>query len=218
MSGEFSPQQVQAFRYWIQGFHNFYEPLVVRYFEVRGYTVTRPATIRKPELERLAQDLFDGRRSVGREVPVGRVIELLRGRRHLRADALLEGPDGAWLLECKSWGGSGLSFNEEFAVTTFVKDPRNAAFLLLERACGKLLAGKILVLAPSPAGIVARALEGAFNTTIRVSSLDEVLQDPQVRPALQERLAFLDAAVGQLKESLLERRESDEHVQTQALD
>lgn len=204
----FTPEEVTAFRYWIQGFHNFYEPLVAAYFEAEGYTVTRPATVRKPELDRLAQDLFDGRRSVGAEVPQERVVELPRNRRCLRPDGLLEGEDGAWLLECKSWGGSGLHFDERFSGATFVKDPRNAAFLLLESACGKPLAGKVLVLSPRAPESVEGLLRDAFRMPIRVLSLDDVLQDSRVRSAVENRLEFLDAAVGELKRSLLEGSEA----------
>ncbi len=38
---EFTPDQVRAFRYWIQGYANFYEPIVEAYFPTAGYQVLR---------------------------------------------------------------------------------------------------------------------------------------------------------------------------------
>jgi len=53
----FTPQQVQAFRYWIQGYQNFCEPLVAECLRCMGYAVTRPATVPKAELDLLAHDV-----------------------------------------------------------------------------------------------------------------------------------------------------------------
>jgi len=202
MSSDFSAQQIQAFRYWIQGYQNFYEPLVAECLRCMGYSVTRPATISKAELELLAQDLFDGRRKAGTEVTVAAVVEHLRKRHRLQADALVENAEGAWLVECKSWGGFA-QFDEKFAFDTFVKEPRNAAFLLLENACGRRLVGKILVLSSPHNPAIDEMLSRVFRTTVRTLGLDEMLRNPDVRPAVIAHLEYLDAAVAEVKKALL---------------
>ena len=199
---EHTPEQVSAFRYWIQGYQNLYEPLVAECLRCMGYSVTRPATVSKAELEVLAQDLFDGPRRPGPEVDLEVVKEFLRSRKRLQADALVENSEGAWLVECKSWGGFA-QFDEKFAFDTFVKDPRNAAFLLLEHACGRRLAGKILVLSSAHNPAIEEMLSRVFRTTVRTLSLDEMLRNPDVRPAVIAHLEYLDAAVAEVKKALL---------------
>jgi len=198
----FTKQKIQAFRYWIQGYQNFYEPLVAECLRTMGYSVTRPATVSKAELELLAQDLYDGRRKAGREVPVSAVIEHLRSRQRLQADALVEDEEGAWLVECKSWGGFA-QFDEKLVTSTFVKDLRNAAFLLLEQGCGKPLAGKILVLSSPRNEAIDQMLSRTFRTTVRTLSLHDMLREPAVRPAVLRYLEYLDAAVAEVKKALL---------------
>ncbi len=36
---EFYSREIRAFHYWIQGYQNFYEPIVEAYFRHVGYTV-----------------------------------------------------------------------------------------------------------------------------------------------------------------------------------
>jgi len=198
----FTPEQLRAFRYWIQGYQGFYEPLVAESFRCMGYSVRRPATVSKMDLERLAQDLFDGRRKAGREVPISAVIEHLRKRQRLQADALVENGEGAWLVECKSWGGFA-KFDEKLVSGTFVTDPRNAAFLLLEQACGKRLAGKILVLSSPHNPAIDDMLSRMFCTTVQTMGLDEMLCDSRVRQVVTAHLEYLDAAVAEVKKALL---------------
>ena len=204
MSGQtrFTQEQIRAFRYWIQGYQNFYEPLVASYFCAKGYTVKRPAVVTKSELDALAQDLFDGRRKAGAQVSVPAVVQHLRSRKRLQADALVENSEGVWLVECKSWGGFA-QFDEKFVTDTFVRDPRNAAFLLLDRGCGQQLTGKILVLSSPRNEAVERMLSDIFRTRVQTLCLDEILRDPAVRPAVIAHLEYLDAAVAEVKQALL---------------
>ena len=59
---EFTPDQVRAFRYWIQGYLHFYEPIVEEYFRVSGYRILRrPALVRRPDIQRVDHALFDKR-------------------------------------------------------------------------------------------------------------------------------------------------------------
>lgn len=176
------------------------------YFCAEGYTVKRPAVVTKPELDRLAEDLFDGRRKAGAQVSVPAVVQHLRGRKRLQADALVENSEGAWLVECKSWGGFA-QFDEKFVTSTFVRDARNAAFLLLDRGCGRDLAGKILVLSSPHNPAVDEMLTGIFRTPVRTLSLDDILREPAVRPAVIAHLEYLDAAVAEVKRALLPEQE-----------
>jgi len=51
---EFTPDQINAFRYWIQGYPNFYEPIVEEYFRVAGYRVLRrPALVGRADIQRV---------------------------------------------------------------------------------------------------------------------------------------------------------------------
>ena len=203
---QFSPQQVQAFRYWIQGYQNFYEPLVASHFCAKGYTVKRPAVITKSELDLLAQDLFDGRRKAGAQVSVPAVVQHLRSRKRLQADALVGNNEGFWLVECKSWGGFA-QFDEKFVTDTFVRDARNAAFLLLDRGCGQQLIGKILVLSSPRNEALDEMLTGIFRTKVHTLSLYDILREPAVRPAVIAHLEYLDAAVAEVKRALLPDQE-----------
>ncbi len=66
---EFTSDQIRAFRYWIQGYPNFYEPIVEEYFRVTGYRVLRrPALVQKPDIQRIVNDLFDGHKRLGPEL------------------------------------------------------------------------------------------------------------------------------------------------------
>ncbi len=53
-SMEFTPDQIHAFRHWIQGYPNFYEPIVEEYFRVAGYQVLRrPALVGRADIQRV---------------------------------------------------------------------------------------------------------------------------------------------------------------------
>jgi len=199
---DFTEDRVRPFRFWIQGYQNFYEPLVAAYFEAHGYKAKRPAVVSKAELQALADALFDGRKKVGSPVDVKRVIEHLRRRTGLQADMLVEDDSGAYLVECKSWGGFA-EFGEAAVRATFVGDPRNAAFLLLDRARGRDLAGKILVLSSPRDEQIDHMLGEIFRTSVRTLHLNDVLRDPAIRSSVESRLKYLDAAVAAVREALL---------------
>jgi hypothetical protein len=78
---EFSPAQIRAFRYWIQGYQNFYEPIVEEYFKIAGYHVlAHPAQVTRADIERIRSALFDGHRKVGAELNAKKVILSLKKR------------------------------------------------------------------------------------------------------------------------------------------
>jgi hypothetical protein len=202
-----TPHQIQAFRYWIQGYQNFYEPIIRECFRLQGYTVVQPGFITRAELQQLADDLFNGHMAVAPEVPIRDVVSLLRARHRLQPDALLEGPDGCYLVECKSWGGFA-QFDERFVRETFIRDVRNAAFLLANRASGRDIVGKILVLSSPCDQSIDEMLSATFRTQVRTLHLDELLREPDLRPFVEQQLAFLDAAVAEVKRSLLPAAEA----------
>jgi hypothetical protein len=48
---EFGSDQIQAFRFWIQGYPNSCEPIVDEYFRAAGYSVLRrPALVLHPDI------------------------------------------------------------------------------------------------------------------------------------------------------------------------
>src|SRR5207302_1318201 len=106
----FSPAAISAYRYWIQGYANFYEPNVHAWFPTAGYRVIDvPAHVGAADLKRTANDLFDGFKKLGPELAdrTGAIRKHLEACRYLKPDVLLE-RDGQWFLaELKSWGGSG---------------------------------------------------------------------------------------------------------------
>ena len=63
---EFQANSVRAFRYWIQGYQNFYEPIVEAYFRHAGYTVlAHPAKVGAADIQRIVDALFDGHKRLG---------------------------------------------------------------------------------------------------------------------------------------------------------
>ena len=66
---DFSNAQIRAFRYWIQGYQNFYEPIVEAYFRHAGYTVlAHPAKVGAADIQRIVDALFDGHKRLGAEL------------------------------------------------------------------------------------------------------------------------------------------------------
>ena len=144
---EFTSDQIRAFRYWIQGYPNFYEPIVGEYFRMTGYCVLpRPALVRKPDIQRIVNDLFDGHKQLGPELDNQAIRRHLEKRKRLQPDFLLEREGQRYLAELKSWGGfrSG-KFDLSTAEAEFIRNRRNPAFLLVDRLDGFPIAGKILV-------------------------------------------------------------------------
>jgi hypothetical protein len=76
---DFTPDQISAFRYWIQGYPNFYEPIVEEYFRVAGYRVLRrPALVGQADIQRVINALFDGCKRLGPGIESKAVIQYLK--------------------------------------------------------------------------------------------------------------------------------------------
>lgn len=203
---EFTPAQIRAFRYWIQGYQNFYEPIVGEYFKVSGYRVVRrPAIVNKPDIQRIMDALFDGRKRLGPDVDSRALIRYLEGRSRLQPDLLLERAGRLYLAELKSWGGFNTSGQFDLAILTseFLRQPHNAVFLLVDWLEGQPIAGKILVASSHSAqhDQVLATLRRAYNTDVELLYLDEILKTPQLAGFIERQLRYLDATVAELKQA-----------------
>jgi hypothetical protein len=200
------PNQVSAFRYWIQGYPNFYEPIVEEYFRVAGYRVLRrPALVGRADVQRVANALFDGHKQLGPELDETAIRRHLEGRSRLQPDFLLEREGKRYLAELKSWGGyrSG-QFDVDTARAEFIANFKNGLFFLVDRVDGADVAGKLLVVSsrsPEHERVLA-LLRDAYRTELELLYLDEIFQTPQLAGAIDRQLRYLDAAVAELRQAL----------------
>ena len=198
----FTPDQIRAFRYWIQGYPKFYEPLVAEYFRVMGYQVHETVTVRRSDIETTIERLFDGHKTLGPQVDSKAVIAHLRERQRIQPDLWVVKDQKHYLVELKSWGGSHSGvFDLATARRGFVEDRAKSAFLLIDQLEGQPVAGKTLVVSSRSADypVVSDLLTTCFNTNIVLLYLDEILAAPQMAGTIEKYLGFLDAAVAELK-------------------
>ena len=203
---EFAPDQIRSYRYWIQGYARFYEPIVAEYFCVEGYQVlAHPAKVGKLDIQRVIDDLFDGRKGLGPELEAKAVCEHLRGRQRLQPDFLLERGGQRYLAELKSWGGfrSGV-FDWATLDNEFLRRPDKSGFLLLDSLGGQPVYGKLLVVSSRSTQHerVLATLRSAYQTNVELFYLDEIFAAPQLAGTIERQLRFLDAAVAELKQAL----------------
>ena len=203
---DYPHDQVGAFRHWIQGYANFYEPIVEEYLRVSGYRVLRrPAVAGRPDIQRIVDALFDGHKRLGAELDQAAIRRHLEGRSRLQPDALLERQGQHYLAEFKSWGGyrSGL-FDLATTQATFIQDVRPGLFLLVDWLEGAPIAGKLLVVSSrSPEhDQVLGLLRGAYQTEVELLYLDEIFKTPQLAGTIERQLRYLDAAVAELRQAL----------------
>ena len=204
---EFTSDQINAFRHWIQGYANFYEPIVEEYFKVTGYRVLRrPALVGRADIQRVVDALFDGHKQLGPELDEKAIRAHLQARKRLQPDLLLERRGQRYLAELKSWGGyrSG-QFDLDTARAEFLANFRNGLFLLVDWLDGHPIAGKLLVVSsrsPDHDRVLA-LLRSAFQTEIELLYLDEIFATPQLRGCIDRQLRYLDAAVAELRQALL---------------
>jgi hypothetical protein len=201
-----TPKEIRAFRYWIQGYPNFYEPIVAEYFAVSGYRVERrPAQVTRYDIQRVSDDLFDGIKQLGGEVDSQKLRERLDKRSRLQPDLLLSKDGRYYLAELKSWGGFGKGvFDLATLRSEFLKQPLRSAYLLLDwiEACGPI-GGKFLVASSRSAehDVVLTLLRQAFTCNVELLYLDEILRAPQLAGFIEHQLHYLDAAVAELKQA-----------------
>jgi hypothetical protein len=204
---EATAAQIRAFRYWIQGYPNFYEPIVEAYFPVAGYTVLRrPARVEQPDIQRIIDALFEGSKTLGPELDGSALQGYLRKRHFLQPDLLLERDGQRYLAEMKSWGGYSEAgqFTLKQMESEFLRNPRNAAFLLVDQVDGVPIAGKLLVISARSAehDRIRTTMRRAYNTQLEILYLDEILRTPQLAGIIDRQCRYLDAAVAELKQAL----------------
>jgi len=204
-----SASQIRAFRYWIQGYQNFYEPIVEAYFRCAGYTVLmHPAKVGAADIQRIVDALFDGRKRLGPDLDSRALQAYLKRRSRLQPDFLLERGGRRYLAELKSWGGFTASgqFDHKL-MTDYFLGPKpnsyNGAYLLVDWLEDAPIAGKLLVVsARSPQhDQVQASLQSAYNTGVDLLYLDEIFRTPQLAGAIDRQLRYLDAAVAELKQA-----------------
>jgi len=210
---EHTPEQVSAFRYWIQGYQNFYEPIVGEYFRLAGYHVLRrPAVVGRADIQQVIDAVFDGRKRLGPELDRESILQRLRRRKRLQPDLLLERAGRRYLAELKSWGGyrSGV-FDLSTATAEFIANPDRSAFFLIDTLEGIPIAGKLLVVsARSPEhDQVLNLLKRAYQTEVELLYLDELFRAPQLAGIIDRQLRYLDAAVAELKLTLCQPGQAD---------
>lgn len=213
-NNSFSPNEIQTYRYWIQGYPNFYEPIAEEYFRFAGYRIVRrPAQVSKTDIQRLIGRLFDGVQPTGPAMNRKKLITQLEKRSRMQPDLLLERNGQYYLGELKSWGGfrSG-RFDVATLRSEFFKDPIRGAFFLLDRieACGPI-AGKVLVVSSrcEEPEQVSALLQETYHHPIELFYLDEIMQTPQLAGLIDRQLRYLDTAVAELKQALRTRREEN---------
>jgi hypothetical protein len=204
---EFTPAQIRAFRYWIQGYQNFYEPIVEEYFKFAGYQVlAHPAQVTKADIERIRSALFDGRRKVGAGLDAKKIIQSLEKRIRLQPDFLLEKNGKFYLAELKSWGGFTASgtFDPALLQTEFINKSDASAFFLIDWLDTRSISGKLLVVSSrSPQHEHVHAiLQETYQTPVELLYLDEIYRTPQLAGLIDRQLRYLDAAVAELKQAL----------------
>jgi len=211
---EFTSDQVRAFRYWIQGYANFYEPIVEEYFWVAGYRVLRrPALVGRADIQRIVNALFDGHKWLGPELDSKAIRRHLEKRKRLQPDFLLEREGQRYLAELKSWGGSRSGqFDLSTARAEFLEDIRKGLFLLVDWLEGVPIAGKLLVVSsrsPEHDQVLA-LLCRAYQTEVELLYLDEIFKTPQLAGTIECQLRYLDAAVAELRQALGQTERGDE--------
>lgn len=204
---EHTAQQIRAFRYWIQGYQNFYEPIVAEYFKVAAYRVlAHPAQVTRADIERIRSALFDGRRKVGGGLDAKKIIQSLEKRTRLQPDFLLEKDGQRYLAELKSWGGFNTSgtFDLSIVKSAFINSPEASAFFLVDSLNSQPIAGKILVVSARNLEHerVLAVLRETYQTPIQLLYLDEIFRAPQLVGFIDRQFAYLDAAVAELKQAL----------------
>ena len=207
---EFTADRIRAFRYWIQGYASFYEPIVEEYFRVMGYRVLRhPALVGHADIQRIVNALFDGHKQLGPELDSKAIRRYLEKRKRLQPDFLLEREGQRYLAELKSWGGfrSG-QFDLDTAQAEFLGNLRNSAFLLVDWLEGSPIAGKLLVVSSRSAehDQVLSLLRSAYQTEVDLQYLDEVFKTPQLAGTIERQLRYLDAAVAKVRQALGQER------------
>lgn len=208
------PDQVRAFRYWIQGYANFYEPIVEAYFPLAGYQVLRrPGLVGPADIQRVIDALADGHKRLGSELDGKAIWQRLAKRKRLQPDFLLERDGQRYLAELKSWGGylSG-RFDLYTAQSEFVTNLDNGLFLLVDRLDGVPIAGKLLVVSASSSehDQVRALLRRAYQTEVELLYLDEIFRTPQLAGTIERQLRYLDAAVAEVRQALGQMAGGDE--------
>jgi hypothetical protein len=203
---DWTPREIRAFHFWIQGYPKFYEPIAEAYFPSVGYRVLQhPAIVGKADIQRIIDSLFDGTKTLGPEVDARKFQAFLKGRKRLQPDLLIERDGQRFLVELKSWGGarSGM-FDTATLRGNFMSKPERSAFLLVDQVNGARIAGKVLVVSSRSRDHddVLATLRQAYSTDVALLYLDEMFRTPELRGTIDRQCRYLDAAIAELKQAL----------------
>ncbi len=204
-----SDADVRGFEYWIRGYQNFYEPIILAHFRDLGYEASKTgSTIEKNDLKSAAEKLEDGTRKCELD-PEEKVdcVKHFRKRSRIQTDGLLHRKDEAgnevvYSVECKSWGG----FCSASDTLKYFMGP-GGWFMLVDSIRGKRITGSVLVVGgerPSDHDDLVDRLRTTYGTNVEIHYLREMLANPglQMRAEIGNQLARLDKCVGNIKKDL----------------
>ena len=200
--------QVRAFRYWIQGYQNFYEPIVEAYFRHAGYTVlAHPAKVGTADIQRIMDALFDGHKRLGPELD-GRALQA-----YLSA-ARAFSPTSSWsAMAGATWPTEELGRVHRLRPVRPQADDRlflgpKPELLRWRLPAGGLAGGCAhrgqavgrLLLQPAARPGAGKPAT-AYDTQVDLLYLDEIFRTPQLAGTIERQLRYLDAAVAELKQA-----------------
>lgn len=209
-----SDEDVRGFEYWIRGYQNFYEPIVLAHFRDLGFKALKEnSSIEKKDLKAAAEQLGNKTKKCGlTDKERNACIRHFEKRTRILIDGLLhkEGPRGnkaAISLECKSWGGFCKAVD---TLRYFEKE--GGWFMLVDKLRGNTIEGSVLAIGgEKPKGkhktecdAIVRGLGKKYGTKIDVHYLTDMLANPgpAMKKEIQNQLDRLDHCVEKIRTDL----------------
>ena len=200
---------IHGFEYWVRGYQNFYEPIILAHFRDQGWQATKEnSTIEKGDLKCAAEKLAQGERKCTlSEDEKQDCIKLFRTRTRIQTDGILrkkdkEGRNVAYSVECKSWGGFCSAGD---TLKYFLG--AGGWFMLVDRIRGSDISGSVLVVGGSRPDdhdqLVAEIAE-KYARTVEVYYLHDIFANPgpEMKKEINRQLARLDRCVENIKKDL----------------
>ena len=202
-----SDEDVRGFEYWIRGYQNFYEPIVLAHFRDLGFKALKEnSSIEKKDLKAAAEQLRNKTKKCGlTNKERNACIKHFKKRTRILIDGLLhkEGPHGhraVFSLECKSWGG----FCKAADTLSCFWD-KGGWFMLVGHIRGNPIEGSVLVIGgEKPKGkhktecdAIVRGLGKKYGTRSEVHYLTDMLANPgpKMKKEIRHQLARLNRCV-----------------------
>ena len=201
-----------GFEYWIRGYQNFYEPMILAHFRDLGHEATKEASsIERTDLDVAAANLKNGLRQCNLNAGERqKCIEHFESRKRIQTDGIVCKTDSGvtrtyYSLECKSWGG----FCSAADTISYFMGP-GGWFMLVKSIRGKSIAGSILVVGgkrPDNHDALVSDLKRRYLTKVEVYYQEEIFArpGPNLRTAMRDQMARLDRCVANIRKDLNSR-------------